>query len=100
MGDTLFMILIPLFVTAQAVHANTWSYIAFGVLYGNYLCLIHCEYQHVWDDFFRILGIATAADHHVHHRVPSWNYGHIFTYWDRLAGTYRHPAEVSALGVY
>eukprot|EP01013_Petalomonas_cantuscygni_P023890 TRINITY_DN45416_c0_g1_i1.p1 TRINITY_DN45416_c0_g1~~TRINITY_DN45416_c0_g1_i1.p1 ORF type:complete len:1431 (-),score=131.98 TRINITY_DN45416_c0_g1_i1:361-4653(-) len=100
MWDTIFMILFPLFVTAHLVHTNTWSYIAFGTIYGNYLCLIHCEYQHVWDDFFRVIGVATAADHHVHHRVPSWNYGHIFTYWDRLTRTYRHPADVSALEVY
>ena len=38
----------------------------------------------------------TAADHHVHHKLFNYNYGHLFMYWDRLLGTYRDPAAVEA----
>eukprot|EP00945_MAST-04E_sp_MAST-4E-sp1_P003660 g3660.t1 len=94
--DTLFMILIPLFLTANLVHCNVWSYMAFGTIYGNYLCLIHSEYSHPWDPVFRMLGIGTAGDHHVHHKLFRYNYGHLFMYWDRMLGTYRSPKEVTS----
>jgi len=42
-ADTFFMILVPLFATAHCVHCNVWSYMAFGSLYANWLCLIHSE---------------------------------------------------------
>lgn len=38
--------------------------------------------------------MGTPADHHVHHRLFVYNYGHIFMYWDRLLGTYRAPEDV------
>lgn len=93
--DTICMILVPLFLTANIVHCNVWSYMAFGTIYSSYLTLIHSEYSHPWDPYFRKLGIATAADHHVHHRCFVFNFGHLFTYWDRMLGTYRNPLDVS-----
>ena len=87
---------LPLVVTARCVPANVWSYMAFGSLYANWLTLIHAEYQHPWDPVFRSLGLGTAADHHVHHKLFNYNYGHLFMYWDRLLGTYRDPAAVEA----
>jgi sterol desaturase/sphingolipid hydroxylase (fatty acid hydroxylase superfamily) len=94
--DTILMILVPLFATAQLVHCNVWSYMAFGSLYANMLCLIHSEYIHPWEDAFHAVGLGTNTDHHVHHKLFVWNYGHTFTYWDRLFGTYKSPYEVSA----
>jgi sterol desaturase/sphingolipid hydroxylase (fatty acid hydroxylase superfamily) len=91
-GDTVCMILIPLYITANLVHCNVWSYMAFGTIYANYLTLIHSEYYNPWDSLFAYLGIGTAADHHVHHRFFFYNYGHLFTYWDRLFGTYQMPS--------
>lgn len=41
MPDTIFMILVPLYITCNVVHCNVWSYMAFGTLYANYLTLIH-----------------------------------------------------------
>lgn len=76
--DTFLMILVPLIVTARLVNANVWSYMAFGSLYANWLTLIHSEYSHPWDRFFRAVGFGTAADHHVHHKLFVFNYGHIF----------------------
>jgi sterol desaturase/sphingolipid hydroxylase (fatty acid hydroxylase superfamily) len=64
--------------------------------------------------------LGTAADHHVHHKLFRFNYGHTFMwaefllyifltllksenklgriivrrYWDKLFGTYRDPASV------
>uniref|UniRef100_A0A7R9TQJ7 Fatty acid hydroxylase domain-containing protein n=1 Tax=Prasinoderma coloniale TaxID=156133 RepID=A0A7R9TQJ7_9VIRI len=93
-GDTVCMILVPLYITANAVHCNVWSYMAFGAAYANWLCLIHAEYDHPWDPLCRLLGVGTPADHHVHHRLFVYNYGHIFMYWDRLLGTYRAPEDV------
>ena len=63
---------------------------------------------------FRAVGFGTAADHHVHHKLFVFNYGHLFMYWDRLDrphssslslnpsvsvhvrlfGTYRDPTNV------
>lgn len=78
-ADTFFMILVPLAVTARLVDANVWSYMAFGSLYANWLTLIHAEYAHPWDSTFRMIGFGTAADHHVHHKLFNYNYGHLFT---------------------
>ena len=51
--DTFLMILVPLFITAQLVHTNVWTYMTFGSLYANWLSLIHAEYAHPWDRLFR-----------------------------------------------
>lgn len=92
--DTFLMILVPLFLTARLVHCNVWSYMTFGSLYANWLTLIHAEYSHPWDNLFRKFGLGTAADHHVHHKLFHYNYGHTFMYWDRIFGTYKDPCEV------
>ncbi|KAK3263510.1 hypothetical protein CYMTET_27685 [Cymbomonas tetramitiformis] len=74
--DTILMILIPLFTSANVVHCNVWSYMAFGTIYSGYLTMIHSEYTHPWDSAFRKLGIITAGDHHVHHSAfPNINDG-------------------------
>lgn len=91
--DTTLMILVPFVITARFVPANVWSYMTFGTLYANWLVLIHSEFAHPWEGVFRTLGLGTAADHHVHHSVFVFNYGHLFMYWDKLAGTYRDPAQ-------
>ena len=99
-GDTVFMILIPLFITAQLVHCNVWTYMAFGSIFANYLVLIHSEYVHPWDTVASYLGIGTAGDHHVHHRVFIKNFGHLFMYWDRLLGTYQAPSATKRFRDY
>lgn len=93
-GDTFTMILIPLFITAQLVHANVWEYMVFGASWSAWLVLIHSETAHPWDPLFRKLGLGTAADHHVHHKTFVYNYGHIVMWWDKLLGTYKDPATV------
>lgn len=90
--DTLCMINIPLVLTANVVRtANVWTYMAFGSSYACWLTLIHSEYAFPWDGIFRTLGFGTPADHHVHHKVFKFNYGHLFMWFDQLAGTYRDP---------
>mmetsp|Transcript_3662 Transcript_3662/g.5469 ORF Transcript_3662/g.5469 Transcript_3662/m.5469 type:complete len:309 (+) Transcript_3662:241-1167(+) len=89
--DTIFMILIPLYVTANAVHCNVWTYMAFGSVYANWLTLIHSEYAFPWDKYFRKLGFGTPGDHHVHHKLFDYNYGHLFLWWDCICGTYKNP---------
>ena len=92
--DTFCMILVPLACTAQLLHANVWEYMLFGAGWSAWLCLIHSEVHHPWDGAFRLLGLGTAADHHVHHRTFVYNYGHTMMWWDRLAGTYKYPEQV------
>mmetsp|Transcript_26700 Transcript_26700/g.36856 ORF Transcript_26700/g.36856 Transcript_26700/m.36856 type:complete len:288 (+) Transcript_26700:43-906(+) len=94
-ADTVCMILIPLWITANIVHCNSWTYMAFGTTYSSWLTLIHSECSHPWDPLCRKLGIGTAGDHHVHHRTFTWNYGHLFMYWDRMLGTYKSPMDVN-----
>lgn len=77
-ADTFLMILLPLLVTAHVVRTNVWSYMTFGSLYANWLCLIHSEYVLPWDSVFRAVGMGTAADHHVHHKLFIYNFGHLF----------------------
>ena len=43
---------------------------------------------------FRLVGLGTAADHHVHHRTFVYNYGHTMMWWDWIAGTYKRPEDV------
>jgi len=90
--DTICMITIPLILTANIVRtANAWTYMAFGASYACWLTLIHSEYAFPWDGIFRALGFGTPADHHVHHKVFKYNYGHLFMWFDQMAGTYRDP---------
>lgn len=93
--DTAFMILLPLYVTAL-IHntCNVWTYMAFGSFYANWLTLIHSEYPLPWDKFFRLVGFGTPGDHHVHHKIFKYNYGHLFMWYDRAFGTYMHPMEL------
>ncbi|KAG7360858.1 fatty acid hydroxylase superfamily protein [Nitzschia inconspicua] len=91
--DTVCMILIPLYATANLVHCNVWSYMAFGSTYANWLTLIHSEYTFPWDGIFHSLGFGTPADHHVHHAFFKYNYGHLFMWFDMLGGTYKNPRE-------
>jgi len=93
--DTAIMILTPLFITAHVVRTcNIWTYMAFGSSYANWLTLIHSEVTFPWETAFRRLGLGTAADHHVHHRFFKYNFGHLFLWFDWVAGTYRSPREV------
>jgi len=89
LGDTTLMIIIPFACVARIVPANVWSYMMFGTLYANWLVLIHCEFGHAWDGLFAKIGFGTAADHHVHHKLFRYNYGHLFMYWDNICGTRR-----------
>ena len=93
--DTAIMILFPLFVTAHVVRTcNVWTYMAFGSSYANWLTLIHSEVTFPWEGTFRKFGLGTAADHHVHHKFFKYNFGHLFMWFDWMAGTYRDPREV------
>jgi sterol desaturase/sphingolipid hydroxylase (fatty acid hydroxylase superfamily) len=92
--DTICMILIPLICTAQIMNTvNVWTYMAFGSSYANWLTLIHSEYAFPWDHpLFHALGFGTPADHHVHHAFFKYNFGHLFMWFDKMAGTYKSPS--------
>lgn len=92
MADTILMILIPLYSTANIVRTcNVWTYMAFGSMYANWLTLIHSEYALPWDCIFRKFGLGTPGDHHVHHKLFKYNFGHLFMWFDMVGGTYRRP---------
>lgn len=94
--DTVCMITIPLICTAHLVRTcNVWTYMAFGSSYACWLTLIHSEYVFPWDGIFRRLGLGTPADHHVHHKIFKYNYGHLFMWFDQLGGTYRDPEKLA-----
>jgi sterol desaturase/sphingolipid hydroxylase (fatty acid hydroxylase superfamily) len=92
--DTVTMVIVPLYITSQVVHTNHRSYVVFGTVYSGWLTLIHSEFEHWWDRYLEKIGVGTASDHHVHHKLFKYNYGHVFMYWDWLFGTYRHPSTV------
>ena len=94
--DTLFMIVIPLFATQMIVPSNVWSYMTFGSILGAWLTLIHSEWTHPWEKTFRMLGLGTTGDHHVHHAIFVKNFGHFFLWWDMVLGTYADANEVFA----
>lgn len=96
-ADTVCMILVPLAVTSRVAHLTTPEYMFFGTLYSSYLTLIHSEFHHRWDKLIHGV-IATPADHHVHHRFFNANYGHLFMFWDKIAGTYRDPMVQKGFG--
>ncbi len=101
MPDTISLILIPLFLTHQVCRSvNNWTFIAFGTLYAAQFTLIHCEYVHPWDWLFEMVGIGTAEDHSVHHALVTYNYGHFFTYYDRLFGTYKSGKTCNKMRSY
>lgn len=92
--DTLCMIILPLYLTAQLMRTvNVWTYMAFGSTYAGWLTMIHSEYAYPWDPLFRLLGLGTPGDHHVHHKVFHYNYGHLFMWFDQLGGTYKSPSK-------
>jgi alternative squalene epoxidase len=90
---TVCMIVVPLYATANLVHCNVWSYMAFGSTYTASLTLIHSEYTFPWDGVFHSLGLGTPADHHVHHAFFEYNYGHLFMWFDMFGGTYKNPRD-------
>ena len=93
--DTFLMIIIPFLLTTQIIKTNVWSYMTFGSLYANWLTFLHSEYSHPWDKIlFKYIGFGTAADHHVHHKLFVYNYGHLFMYWDIFFGTYKNPSTI------
>ncbi len=53
---------------------------------------VHVTYIHTYT--------GTAADHHVHHKMFIFNYGHLFMWWDMLAGTYRYVCVCEYMCVY
>ena len=82
-ADTFLMILIPLLATAHTVPwCNVYDYMCFGSVYANWLCLIHSNAgPHVWDGGFQRWYLGTPRDHHIHHRDPTRNFGHLFQWW-------------------
>jgi sterol desaturase/sphingolipid hydroxylase (fatty acid hydroxylase superfamily) len=93
--DTFLMIIVPFLLTTQIIKTNVWSYMTFGSLYANWLTFLHSEYSHPWDKIlFKYIGFGTPADHHVHHKLFVYNYGHLFIYWDKFFGTYKNPSTV------
>ncbi|CAB9522095.1 kelch-like [Seminavis robusta] len=96
LADTILMILTPLYLTSNVMRTcNVWTYMAFGSTYSCWLTMLHSEYVLPWDGLFKRLGFGTPADHHVHHSIFKYNYGHLFMWFDIVAGTYRDPRDLA-----
>lgn len=89
--DTASLIIAPLFITSRLVHASTYEYMCFGVLWSSFLTLIHSPTDHFWERtfFWKVCCLATAAHHREHHLHPSRNMGHIFNIWDHILELFR-----------
>ena len=92
-GDTVFMILLPLLGTSLVMEGmgrevTVWEYMTFGSVYSSMLCLIHSNTPHRFELLFRVCGVGTSWDHHVHHSMFKFNYGHLFMWWDKVGGTW------------
>eukprot|EP00520_Triparma_pacifica_P019077 CAMPEP_0118631704 /NCGR_PEP_ID=MMETSP0785-20121206/46_1 /TAXON_ID=91992 /ORGANISM="Bolidomonas pacifica, Strain CCMP 1866" /LENGTH=316 /DNA_ID=CAMNT_0006522411 /DNA_START=72 /DNA_END=1019 /DNA_ORIENTATION=+ len=97
-ADTVLMILVPLLGTSVIMgelgaKVTVWEYMTFGSLYSSHLCLIHSNTPHRFDLLHRLVGVGTSWDHHVHHSMFKYNYGHLFMWWDWVGGTYRDGGE-------
>ncbi len=58
------------------------------------------QHQSIHSFALLLFASVTSSDHHVHHRLFVWNYAHMFTYWDRLFGTYKSPSQVKGFSCY
>lgn len=86
--DTVLMIIIPLHITQKLISLNYFTYLLVGNIYSCWLTLLHFDFHHPWDKFFKKIGFGTPSYHHVHHKTYKYNYGHLFIYWDKIFGTY------------
>ena len=78
-GDTVCMIIVPLYVTSQIFHVNVWTYMTFGTIYSMSLVLIHSDHPHPWEPVFQFCLIGTSTDHKLHHQLFHCNYeGEVF----------------------
>lgn len=101
-ADTAMLILVPLQVTAWSLHllgcaVRFWSFVVFGVLFSTHFLLIHHAGAVRYHRACRAAGVVTYDDHHTHHVRRKCNFGHIFTLWDRAAGTFAATAPRDAL---
>ena len=92
-ADTAALILVPLQAAVWSLEAlglrvRFWSFVVFGVVFSTHFLLIHHEGAARYHRCCRSLGLVSYRDHHLHHTRRSCNFGHIFTLWDRAAGTY------------
>ncbi|KAJ9505937.1 hypothetical protein QJQ45_017025 [Haematococcus lacustris] len=80
---------------------NPWAYTALILLEANMNMMGHCGYrQPLWLAIIQSWGIcltpgvAHAKTHYIHHLDPRMNRALYFSWWDRLAGSWRdkHPA--------
>jgi lathosterol oxidase len=73
----LFVLVVPTYLgvhVALLVYVTLWTF------------MIHDQLT-----FFPIPGVNYTAHHNLHHKYNKYNYGQFFTFWDRVARTYRPP---------
>lgn len=98
--DTCLLILVPLHTTILVVPGgNFLTVFVFSIASLFHLHCIHSEFQHMWDPFFRQVGIVNSWDHHVHHLKPRKNLAHFFVILDKVMGTYQDPFDMANIVV-
>ncbi|NQZ53792.1 MAG: sterol desaturase family protein [Piscirickettsiaceae bacterium] len=90
------MLDIPLvFLTTVLLGVDIWVFLVYNVVYGFYAFWPHSDIR-VPDKLDKILKmvIVTPSMHRVHHSADkaqtNSNYADVFSFWDRMFGTYQH----------
>lgn len=76
--DAMIQLVIPLYTSIVFVKPNKCSVTLFGLLYSQWLLLIHSDVR----PLTRYL--VSAEYHQKHHQKPDTNFSHIFPIWDSL----------------
>ena len=79
----------PYHLYAFLLPINFWLYLGMVLFVTLWSVMIHDRVSLVPGGIVNHTGCHTA-----HHWYYAYNYGQYFTFWDRLCGTYRDPAEL------
>lgn len=79
----------PYHLYALLVPINFWLYLGLVMFVTLWTVMIHDRVRFVPGGIVNHTGCHTA-----HHWYQKYNYGQYFTFWDRLCGTYRDPADL------
>ena len=83
--DAFLQLLLPITITIWIVCPSRNNLIAFGTFYSLWLRYIHTNKTTTTPMSWLIIN---PAYHTIHHKQSCKNFGHIFTIWDRIGGTF------------
>lgn len=80
--DTIFMILLPLFICMNLFPTNMYSFIVIGSIFSNHFLYIHNNWNTFFDKYLPRVGLMNAELHQKHHQYFNCNFGHLFIMYD------------------